>query len=502
MDNAATRTYLLEQMGWCTTADQANALVSQGLTIQTLVDFTKEGIKAACVSARCPGGLNEEGDPNRGELIPAIVEEKLKTAAVAAKFYKSVGRAITPAAMNWNRIKAIKAYKEQVEKSVSPSPLVEFTKTTSIVNWMDTMNEVLRSTLGASGVPLSYTLHDDIAIPNADALRLNVPYGVSHASFDDELIAGTSHYFPAFVKDNATVLLMLKTGLQSTQYIQSIHPYALDRNGRSAWFSLKSQHLGTAIWDGKIARANKILETSVYDGKSPRYTLVKHFSNLRAVYMDLVRASHVEGVEVTLPTGRLRVTNGLRSIQCANVTLQAAKMNVHNHEDQRNDFEKFATYILLATFEEKGIGEHVFNISAVDQGYSSDEDQPKKKKIKRGSDDKGTARVHAGRGETNVEFRYYTYSEYKRLSAEQKLELKEWRDNNSEKDKKKPKGKGNRQISALQKENTELMQQLDKARQPAAPPGTPVTTLATVPTNRTNGALHRRTGIAAPGPDE
>ena len=97
----------------CTTADQANALISQGLTIQTLVDFTKEGIKAACVSARRPGGLNAEGYPNRGELIPAtIVEEKLKTAAVAAKFYESVGRAITPAAMNWNRIKAMKEYKE------------------------------------------------------------------------------------------------------------------------------------------------------------------------------------------------------------------------------------------------------------------------------------------------------------------------------------------------------------------------------------------------------
>ena len=124
---------------------------------------------------------------------------------------------------------------------------------------MDTMMEVLCSTLGASGVPLSYTLRDDVEIPNADALRPNVPYGVSHASFDDELMARPSHDSPAYVKDNATVLLMLKIGLQSTQYIQSIHPYALARDGRSAWFSLKSQHLGTAIWDGKIARANKIL---------------------------------------------------------------------------------------------------------------------------------------------------------------------------------------------------------------------------------------------------
>jgi len=77
MNNASTRAYLREQMG-CADATQANAIIAQGLTLEMLPDFGKAGIKTACASARCPGGVDAAGLPNLGELIPAIIEEKLK----------------------------------------------------------------------------------------------------------------------------------------------------------------------------------------------------------------------------------------------------------------------------------------------------------------------------------------------------------------------------------------------------------------------------------------
>jgi len=79
MNIASTRTYLREQMG-CADATQADAIIAQGLTLEMLSDFGKAGIKTACTSARRPGGVDAAGDPNHGELIPAIVEEKIKIA--------------------------------------------------------------------------------------------------------------------------------------------------------------------------------------------------------------------------------------------------------------------------------------------------------------------------------------------------------------------------------------------------------------------------------------
>jgi len=61
----------------CADTAQANAIIAM---LETLSDFGKAGIKTACTSAWCPGGVDAVGDPNRGKLIPAIVEEKIKIA--------------------------------------------------------------------------------------------------------------------------------------------------------------------------------------------------------------------------------------------------------------------------------------------------------------------------------------------------------------------------------------------------------------------------------------
>ena len=113
--------------------------------------------------------------------------------------------------------------------------------------WLENMQEVLTSTLGVSGSPLGYVIRAVVDVPVIDELRANTPYGVSYLSFQDELMARTAHESPAYTADNAKVLLMLKNGLKSTQNIQSVHPFARDRDGREAWLALHVQHLGAAI---------------------------------------------------------------------------------------------------------------------------------------------------------------------------------------------------------------------------------------------------------------
>jgi len=138
MNIAATRTYLQGQMG-CADAAQANAIIAQGLTLTTLPDFGKAGIRTACASARHPGGANAEGNPNHGELIPAIVEEKLKIATSVAKYYVSVACPMTADALNWNRIKVFQTYEEQVTNWKDALPPVEYSKEVGIVAWLENM---------------------------------------------------------------------------------------------------------------------------------------------------------------------------------------------------------------------------------------------------------------------------------------------------------------------------------------------------------------------------
>ena len=182
MNIAATRTYLQGQMG-CADAAQANAIIAQGLTLTTLPDFGKAGIRTACASARHPGGANAEGNPNHGELIPAIVEEKLKIATSVAKYFVSIDCPVSADALNWNRIKVFRTYEEQQANWKDALPPVDYSKEVGIVAWLEYMQEVLTSTLGVSGSPLGYVTRAVADVPVVDELRTTTPYGVSYLSF-------------------------------------------------------------------------------------------------------------------------------------------------------------------------------------------------------------------------------------------------------------------------------------------------------------------------------
>jgi hypothetical protein len=121
--------------------------------------------------------------------------------------------------------------------------------------------------------------------------------------------------------------------------------------------------------------------------------------------------------------------------------------------------------------------------------------RPPKKPVaskKKGKGGSGNKRHHAGKGETGVEFRYYESAEFHALSDAQKTELIEHRISQGNDTNKKGRGRGaaKRQISALETQNMQLMQQLDaaNAKATAVPP-------AGSSTNRTNGALQRRTAL-------
>ena len=108
----------------------------------------------------------------------------------------------------------------------------------------------------------------------------------------------------------------------------------------------------------------------------------------------------------------------MEGIQCSDAELQAAlaaiRMDNVGPNAKRNNFELAATFLLptcpVAKKRKSNSSNKIASISGV-------------------GGDTGT-KVKPSVGKTGLEFRYYKKGEYKRLSEEQRTELREWRANN------------------------------------------------------------------------
>ena len=82
-----------------TTNEIASAIINQGLTLEGLKDLDPDDVKIMCQTARRPGGVLENGDPNLRVNVPAILQLKLSTSVLAVQYYDTVWRPITPVIM-------------------------------------------------------------------------------------------------------------------------------------------------------------------------------------------------------------------------------------------------------------------------------------------------------------------------------------------------------------------------------------------------------------------
>ena len=76
----------------------------------------------------------------------------------------------------------------------------------------------------------------------------------------EELIARTSHSHPLFRNDNGEVFDLLETSLRGTNYSATIIQFRKARDGRSAYFSLVSQHAGDDVWQETISGEDDYLK--------------------------------------------------------------------------------------------------------------------------------------------------------------------------------------------------------------------------------------------------
>ncbi len=376
-------------------------------------EFDDKAVEDLVKYLRRPGG-DEEGVP-----IPAAAIQRIQTACFAARYYEMIGREVDARSMAWSRIKGFRDLITINDEYNEPDPIKPPSKNSKIVEWTETLEEYLRGVRGIRKIPLSYLIRDEVepgpisAYPNG----YNFPYAPEYSSFQEELISRATHTHPTYATDNEMLYHLVSTALADTPFMTSIKRHRHGKNGRGAYQDLVTHHSGTTKWNDLASESDRKSTTTVWNGRSHRYTLTIHINNLRSFHNDLLRAS--DHIAYAIPTKTQRVERLLKSIQTNDPTILAGMTTVKASADPDtglySDFERAADFILrVAPKNKQSSKDH--NISSVQQDFDDID-----KVVSKGP-------------KTGVELRYHTRKEFMKLNQEEKEELlalrKNGKDNN------------------------------------------------------------------------
>ena len=418
----ACRTYLRREIGLATD-EQANAVMAEGINdIEAFALFSKDDIKTLCSSVRKPGGTIPNPDanavangapaniPNPGLHIPAICEARLIDAAYTAQIYDMIGRTINANSLAAALISEFKIHRKLVKDHKEPEAIKPISKSFTIMKALDLLPGHFREMIGVRGVALSYVIRETVNPGPVPALAANSVTSAQYSSIMDELIDYCPHDGVEYAEDNAAVLQVIVEMTKDTVHASSVKPHVASRNGRGAYFALTQHNMGNSKFQDLVDCAEQLVLSRIWNGKNQRYSLKRHISNHRDAYNDMVRAS--QNITYALPNERTRVSRLLASIVTTEPNICSAKTQIFSNQQMLNDFESAAEFILLINPKKSNEPKTGHRISAIQTG-----------KRKRGSGkDK-----NCEKGKTGVSLRYHKVNEYRKLSTEQKQELKEWR---------------------------------------------------------------------------
>lgn len=403
----------------------------EGVTdFRSLLDFDRDSIEAlskACsraieaVAADDQLGIAAEPDVPAAN-ISSISIRRLVVAMRAAKYYDSIGRIPNEANMHYNNI--LSTFKTDYDayallrKQDAPDvpTLSDKDKEKKVIKWAPLFEDTLSRTFGSKG-PLIYVIRENAEVPTEadDPLLDGCHYGDS-GSMLEELTKRLPHNGPIYQDDNKTVFMMISKAVTGTSVESTIKSFSRRKDGRGAYFALISNHAGETKYRAIVKARMNLLQNIKWNGRS--YPLEQHVSNHRSAIDDLKDCA--QHIQAAVPNTPQRVEYLLESITCQDSSLQAAMGNVRaDTNNMRSDFESASNHLI--------------------------EVDPYKK-LRSASSKSSTANVSsvtfAGRGKTGVDLRWHSRPEFRKLTDEQKDELREWQQT----------GDGKKAIAASKKE--------------------------------------------------
>lgn len=367
-----------------------------------------------------------------GALIPQVPFQlsarslgRMKNAALVVKYYNIVQRALTAANMQQARLGNFKEQWEALETDIENQDqhkLPMITKYLPIVPWTEAFTNHLVVVCGVRKVPLAYCIRETVVVGNDSPLAADQCYSIEHGSLRAEMIARTSHAHPMFRVDSASIFDKIEKSTRTTAYAATIAPFKRSKDGVAAFHALVNQHAGVAYWDAQKKDSNELMSTLRYTGGG-QMTLEQFSSNHRQAYVKLTQCA--DHVPVELPGGRQRVTNLIDGIQCNDADVSAAVAAVKvDEQGMRQDFESAVAFVVptcpvakkTKKSKKRGLAQ-ISSTSTTNNNNNKGRKGRKKFKVKKVT--KGPR--------TGVELRFHKDPEYKKLTDDQKKELRELR---------------------------------------------------------------------------
>jgi hypothetical protein len=413
-------------------------LQTEGIdTVDDLADFDKDTIEQIAANLRRPAGRIPDPAPGAaiGATIPtpaflfgAKSQQRLMVATQLVRYYDTVGRNTTAGNLQWTPV--MKNFSEQwkalEDKKRGDEPEVpKITKALPIIKWTEAFRDYLHRVIGVRTIPLAYAIRPEAAVPAIGTIAAGAPHSTEHGAIETELIARASHGHPLYREDNSAVYYKLEEATRATSYAASIKPFQRTKNGREAWLALSNQYAGNDKWEAEIKNHEQLLHTRLWKGQS-NFTLERFIAQHRNAFVSMQAAA--EHVTYQLPNEHSRVGYLLDAIQCSDAGLQAAMASVKTDQAAnglRNNFEATATHLLPYDPVQKKRVDH-----AGGKRNSADISDATGEEV-----NVSAFGAKKGIGTSGVHLRYHSITEYKKLSREEKEELREWRKNNG-------KGKG------------------------------------------------------------
>ena len=440
-------------------------------TVDSLADFDKTTIEQIAANLRRPAGRIPDPNPaaDVGATIPtppfvfgAKSQMRLIVATDLIRYYVTVGRNNTAGNLQWTPV--MKNFAEQWKaledkKKADEPEIPKITKALPIIKWTEAFRDYLHRVIGSRTTPLAYVIRTVVLVPPIGWQTAGTPHSAECGAIEMELIARASHGHPLFREDNALVCYKLEEATRGTSCAASIKPFQRTRNGRDAWLALSNQYAGKDKWEAEIKRHEQLSHTRKWKGQS-NFNLERFIAQHRNAFVSMQAAA--EQVTCQLPNEHSRVGYLLDAIECNDAGLQAAMASIKTDQGptgMRNDFEAAATHLLPYDPVQKKRAD-TGKRAAVDISDTTGEE----------------ANISAfgtkkGIGSSGVHLRYHSPDDYKKLSKEEKDDLREWRKTTGStgkggKDKKKPKRYDSEKAiaSAVEKKFTEKLQAMEKEK--------------------------------------
>lgn len=225
-------------------------------------------------------------------IFSAISHQRLWETAVLMRFYKTIGRAITASAIDYEEV--TENFTEQWEaleerKKEKQADVPKISKSLPILKWTEAFDDFLNRTIGVRTIPLSYITRGNVEPNDLPDREEGKPHSVNSSVIED-LTEYASHDHPRYKDDNAKIYYFLEEATRGTEYASALKTYQKQKDGKNALSSICNQYAGQDKWLAEVKKQQNIMYNLEWKGQS-NFSLEKFIGLHRNAYISMQHMS-------------------------------------------------------------------------------------------------------------------------------------------------------------------------------------------------------------------